>query len=66
MVDSIVVVGALTRCALFLSVCDLKATQMNVQRSLIHKNMLYLFSLGHNATEATKDICYVKDESAVA
>ena len=29
-VDSIVVVGALTRCALLRNVCDLKATQINV------------------------------------
>ena len=34
-VGSIVLVGALTRCALFLSVSDLKAAYMKLQHSLI-------------------------------
>ena len=45
--------------------CDLKAAQMNVQHSLIRKLMLYEFEPGHNATEATKNICFAKGEGAV-
>ena len=45
--------------------CDLKAAQMNVQHGLIWEFMLYKFELGHNAMEATKNICYVKSEGAV-
>ena len=56
MVDSIVVVGALTRCALRHSVWDLKAAQINMQGSLIWEFMLYKFRLGHNVAEATKNI----------
>ena len=56
MVDSIVVVGALTHCAMLHSVWDLKTAQMN---------MLYKFELGHNPTEATKNISYAKNEDAV-
>ena len=40
-VDSIVVVGVLTCCALFYYMCDVKATQLNVQLSLIWEPMLY-------------------------
>ena len=47
-VDSIVVVGALTCCALFHSVCDLKASQMNMQSSLIRGFMLYKFKHPHD------------------
>ena len=47
---SIMVCGALTRCALLLSVCYFKATQMNVQRREI---VLYEFKLGDNVTETT-------------
>ena len=40
------VAGALTRYALFSCVCDLKAAvQMNVQRNLIQKLILYEFEL---------------------
>ena len=62
---SVVVVGALTCCALLHLVCDLKAAQMNMQYSLIQELMLYKFKLGHNAMEATKNICCMQDESSV-
>ena len=52
----IVVVGVLIRCALLYSVCNLKAAQMNMQRSLIREFMLYEFEPGHNTAEATKNI----------
>ena len=42
-VDSFVVVGALTRCALLHSVYALKAARMNVQHSLIQERTLYQF-----------------------
>ena len=42
--------------------CDLKAAQMNMQQSLIWELMLFKFELGHNAKEATKNICYAKGE----
>ena len=51
------IVGALTRNALFHSVCDLKAAQINTQTSLIREFVLYEFELGHYAAEATKNIC---------
>ena len=41
---------------------DLKATLMNVQRSPFQELMLYIFKLGHNASEAAKIICCVKHE----
>ena len=56
-VGSIVAVGALTRCASLHSVSDLKAAQMNVERRLIREFRLHEFELGHNATEATINIC---------
>ena len=62
---SIAVVGVLICCALLHSVCDLKVTQMNMQRSLIREFMLYKFELDPNATEVTQNICYTKVESAV-
>ena len=34
-VGSFVVVGSLTCCTLFHSICDLKAVQMNIEHSLI-------------------------------
>ena len=49
----------------FTSLCDLKAAQMNVQRTLIWELMFYVFKLGHNATEATKKIYYAKGKGAV-
>ena len=48
MVNSIVVVGALTCCGLLHVICDLKAAQMNVQRCLIREFMLYKFKLGRH------------------
>ena len=64
-VGSIVVDGVLTGCTLLHSVCNLKASQMNVLHSLIQEIILYEFKLGHNAAEATKNICCVtKGEGA--
>ena len=54
MVGSIVVLGALTCCALVHSMCDLKTTQENVQYELIWN---FEFEYGYNATEATKNLC---------
>ena len=54
-VSRILVVGILTHCALLHSVCDLKATQMNVQHSILWEFMFYKFKLAHNAMEATKN-----------
>ena len=54
------VVGVLTHCALLHSMHDLKAAQVYVYQSLIQKLMLHEFKLGHNTTEATKNICCVK------
>ena len=65
MVDSVVVVDALTRYTLQLSVCDLKAARMNMQRSLIRELMIYEFELDHNTAVATKNIGCVNSESAV-
>ena len=65
MVGSIMVVGAQTCYTLIHFMCDLKAIQMNVQCSLIQEFMLYEFKLDHNAAEATKNICDVKDKSVV-
>ena len=48
------IVGVLTCCILFHSVCDLKATQINVQHS--QKFMFYKFGLDHIIMEATKNI----------
>ena len=53
-VGSIVVVGALTRCALLHSAYDLKAAQMNVQCNLIRELMLYKFEIDHSTAETTK------------
>ena len=54
MVDSIVVVDVQTYWALFQSECDLKATEMNMQHSLIQELILYKFKLGHYATKEPK------------
>ena len=59
------VVGMLTCCALLHSVHDLKATQMNVQHSLIHEFMLYEFELSHNTMEATQNIYCMKGKGTV-
>ena len=64
-VGSIVVVGALTRCALLQSVYDVKAVQMNVLSSLIREFMLYEFELAHYAAEATTNICCTKCEDTI-
>ena len=45
--------------------CELKAEQVNVQRCLIRKLMLYKFELGDNITEEIKKICYAKNEGTV-
>ena len=50
-VGSIMVIGALTRCVLLLSVCGLKATPMYVQLGLIQELLLYEFEQGHNVAE---------------
>ena len=52
----LVVVSALTRFALFLSVKDSKAAEIYVQRGLIQELMLYEFELGYNINETTKNI----------
>ena len=54
MVSSIIVVGALTHCSLLHIMCDLKAAQMNMQRSLIQKLMLYELKLDHKTAETLK------------
>ena len=61
-IGSIVVVGVLT---LLQSVYNLKAAQMNVKCSLMHKFMLYEFELGHNTAEPTKNIYCVKGDGTV-
>ena len=53
-VNSIVVVVALNRCALLPSVWDLKAAQMNVVHNLIQEIMHYDFEVSSTATDATK------------
>ena len=53
-VGSIVVVSALTRCALLLENCG-----------LIRKFILYKFELGHNVADATKNICSEKGKGTV-
>ena len=58
-------VDVLTYCALFHSVCDLIAIQMNVQCSLIWELILYNFQQGYNTARATKNICYMKSEWVV-
>ena len=52
----------LARCAWIHSVCDLEASQMNRKHGLIWELMLYKFEMSHDATEATKNIFYVKGE----
>ena len=55
----------LTCCVLLHSMCDLKATQMNVQCTLIQELIFYEFDLGYNAVKVTYKICCVKGEDAV-
>ena len=64
-IGRIVVVGALTCCSLVQGVCNLKATQMNVQRSLNREPTLYDFELGYNFMKATKNIWCAKGESII-
>ena len=65
MVGSIVVIGVLIHDPLLHSVCNLKAAQMSVQSYLILELICCEFELGHNAPEATKNICCVKGEGVV-
>ena len=59
-VDSIMVVGALTRCTSIHTMCELKSVQMNVKRCPIRKLAPYKFKLDHNAAKVTKNICCAK------
>ena len=59
MVCRIMIVGVLIH-ALLHSICYMKATQMNVQCSRIWELTLYKLEMGHNALEATKNICCIK------
>ena len=45
--------------------CDLKAAQMNRQRTLIEEIMLYELELNHKTVEATSNICFAKDVDVV-
>ena len=60
MVGSMAVVGMLTRCAKIHTMCGLKTTQMNFQRSLIPEHKPYDFELGQNAVKVIKDIYCAK------
>ena len=60
------VVGALRLCTLLHFVCNLKATYMNVQRSLFQEFQFSEIELGDNATEKTKKVCYTKSEGVIA
>ena len=62
---SIVEAGVLTRYALRQSVCDLKAAQMSLQYSLIRELTFYKLELDHNASNATKSICWAKGDGRV-
>ena len=44
---------------------DLKAKQTNMECSLIQELMLYKFKLSYDTVEATKNVCYAKDEGTV-
>ena len=57
-VCSIMVDGVLT-CLLLRSMHDLKATQMNVQYSLIQEFIFYGFEMVYKVIEATKEITVV-------
>ena len=58
MVGSILIVGALTRCALIHSMCDSKTAQNNMQCNLIGKLAFHEFELGHYAVEAAKNFVW--------
>ena len=64
MIGSIVLDGVLTRSVLLSSVCDLKAAQMNVQRSLIRKLMFYEFEPRLNTAKATQNIFCAKGKDS--
>ena len=64
-VGSTVVVHALTCCALFHSMWDLKSTQINVRCRLIQELMFYEFKLANNTINTTQNFCYAKDGSRV-
>ena len=55
----------MTHYALLCFICDLKAAQRNMQCCLNWELMLYKFELSYNTMEATKNICYAKDEGTV-
>ena len=63
-VGSIVVVSALTCCALH-AMCNLKATQMNMEHHLIWELRLYELKQGHDPVEITKNVCCMKGEVAI-
>ena len=44
---------------------DLKAEQMNVQRTWSQKLMLYEFELSHDISEETKNICCAKGKGSI-
>ena len=60
-VGSSMVIGTLT-CALLHCMCNLKATQMNVQCRLIWALILVKFKMDHNVAEATRNISCGKGE----
>ena len=64
LVNMIMVIGALTRCALFHSVLDSKVTR-KMCNGLIRQLMLSKFKLGHTAAVATKTICFTEGEGPV-
>ena len=45
--------------------CDLKATQMNMQCRLNQELMFIEFEQGHNTEEGTKNICDAKNEGLI-
>ena len=59
------VVGVLTCCALLHSVFDFKATQINIQHSLIQEVMIYVFEHCQNAMEEIKNIYCAQGEGIV-
>ena len=64
-IGSIMVDGVLTCGGLLHSEFDLKAAQMNMQRSLIQELILEEFERGYDTVEATKNICWSNGEDLV-
>ena len=64
-VGSIMVICALTCCEMLHTMCDLKVTQMKMQRSLIQEVMFYKFKLGHNIAEAAKQLLHEVDRHRI-